>query len=74
MSTVLLKKEDITMDITAPTILLTLVWVSLSVHIHSAGDWLNIIFGVMKLVNFGTRAIAHDRGVLNLDNFGFCWS
>jgi branched-chain amino acid transport system permease protein len=48
------KREDkVTMDITTPTILLTLVWgVAIGCVYILLATGLNIIFGVMKLVNF----------------------
>jgi len=48
-----LKEENFTMDITAPTIILTLIWgVAIGCIYILLATGLNIIFGVMKLVNF----------------------
>jgi branched-chain amino acid transport system permease protein len=47
------REDKFTMDITAPTILLTLVWgVAIGCVYILLATGLNIIFGVMKLVNF----------------------
>ena len=60
------------MDITAPTIILTLIWgVAIGCIYILLATGLNIIFGVMKLVNFAHGQFLMIGAFLNLDHLGF---
>ena len=63
-SLISLREDKLTMDISAATIVLTLVWgVAIGCVYILLATGLNIIFGVMKLVNFahGQLLMIGDR-------------